>query len=247
MRYFYIDPDALRKEPVILKGSEVRHMKKVLRLTSGSRICLLDGQGCEYDAIIQQFEEDRVELEVTAKRPGKKESPVCIGVAQALLKEKKMDRLLRHLCELGITDWHPFVSARSVSTPGPKRLSARLERWKKIVKESVKQCRRAKLPQIHDASMFTEILEYGQGCDLKIIFYENESPSLNSLLTAVTHSPPQSILLILGPEGGFTEGEIEQAREAGCLIAGLGPRILRAETAAIAACTLAQYLFGDMG
>ena len=95
--------------------------------------------------------------------------------------------------------------------------------------------------------MFTEILEYGQGCDLKIIFYESESASLNSLLTAVAQPPPQSILLILGPEGGFTEGEIEQARGAGCLTAVLGPRILRAETATIAACALVQYLFGDMG
>jgi 16S rRNA (uracil1498-N3)-methyltransferase len=246
MRYFYIEPAALQKDPVILEGSEARHMKKVLRLTSGSRICLLDGQGFEYDTVIQQFVDDRVELEVTGKRPGKKESPVHIGVAQALLKEKKMDRLLRHLCELGITGWHPFISERSVPTPGEKRLSTRLERWQKIVKESVKQCRRAKLPQIHDARMFAEILEYGQSYDLNIIFYENESASLSSLIKP-DQPAPQNILLILGPEGGFTEGEIEQAGDTGCLIAGLGPRILRAETAAIAACALAQYLFGDMG
>jgi 16S rRNA (uracil1498-N3)-methyltransferase len=246
MRYFYIDPAALQKEPIILEGSEVRHMKKVLRLTSGSRICLLDGQGFEYDAIIQRFVDDRVEMDITAKRPGKKESPLRIGVAQALLKEKKMDRLLRHLCELGITEWHPFISERSVPTPGEERLSVRLERWQKIVKESIKQCLRASLPQIHEAKMFAEILENGQSCDLKVIFYENESASLSSLLKPDQRAP-QNILLILGPEGGFTEGEIEQARAAGCLIAGLGPRILRAETATIAACTLAQYLFGDMG
>ena len=97
MRYFYIEPDALRKEPIALKGSELRHIKNVLRLKPGSRIYLVDGEGFEYEAVIRRFLTDRVELEITDKRPGKKESPVSISVAQALLKDRKMDRLLRHL------------------------------------------------------------------------------------------------------------------------------------------------------
>ena len=143
MRYFYIQPDALRKEPVALKGSELRHIKNVLRLKPGNRICLVDGRGFEYGAVIRRFLTDRVELEITDKRRGKKESPVRISVAQALLKEKKMDRLLRHLCELGVTRWVPFISERAVPVPGEKRLSARRERWKKIVQESMKQCQRS--------------------------------------------------------------------------------------------------------
>ncbi len=247
MRYFYIEPAAVQKEPATLTGSQVRHIKNVLRLKPGSRICLVDGQGFEYDAIIRRFLVDGVELKITQKQHGKKESPVRISVAQALLKEKKMDRLLRHLCELGISHWIPFISERSVSVPGAKRSTTRRERWQKILQESIKQCHRAKLPQISKIKTFEGILNDGHDDYLKIVFYENEDATLNSLITTAQQSQTQKILLILGPEGGFAEGEIEKARAAGCRIVGLGPRILRAETATIAACTLAQYLFGDMG
>jgi 16S rRNA (uracil1498-N3)-methyltransferase len=168
-------------------------------------------------------------------------------VAQALLKEKKMDRLLRHLCELGVTRWIPFICERSVPTPGQKRLSARAQRWNKIVKESCKQCQRSKLPEIINTLTFEDLLDYGQSCDLKIVFYENESATLKSLKAPNPPATPRKILLILGPEGGFSDREIENARAAGCVVAGLGSRILRAETAAIAACTLTQFLYGDLG
>ena len=247
MRYFFIEPDALHQVPVALKGSEARHINDVLRLKPGSRICLVDGQGFEYEAVIRRFLANRVELQITDKRPGKKESPVYISVAQALLKDKKMDRLLRHLCELGIARWIPFMCDRSIPIHGKKRLSSRVERWQKIVRESMKQCQRAMLPEIFATMTFEDILDAGRNYDLNILFFENESRSHNALMPAAGQSPPKNILLILGPEGGFTDGEINMARAAGFRVAGLGPRILRAETATIAGCTLAQYLFGDMG
>lgn len=247
MRYFYIDPAAVRTAPVRLKGSQVRHIKNVLRLKSGSRICLVDGQGCEYEAIIVRYVANGVELEIKNEQRGKKESPVRIRVAQALLKEKKMDRLLRQLCELGISHWMPFTCERSVPVPGAKRLTTRLERWQKIVQESIKQCQRAKLPQISAIKSFEDVLSAGQDDHLKIAFYENEGATLKSLISSDLQPPPVDILLILGPEGGFADAEMQKARKAGCRIASLGPRILRAETATIAACTLTQFLFGDMG
>ena len=247
MRYFFIEPAALQKPVVAIEGSEVRHIKNVLRLKPGDKIRVFDGEGFEYDASIQRFFADRVEIKIGRKFPGRKESPVQIAVAQALLKEKKMDRLLRHLCELGVTRWIPFICERSVPKPAEKRLSARADRWNQIVKESCKQCQRSKLPEIIKTLTFEDLLDYGQSCDLKIVFYENESAKLKSLMPPNPPSSPREILLILGPEGGFSEQEIENARAAGCLVAGLGSRILRAETAAIAACTLTQFLYGDMG
>jgi 16S rRNA (uracil1498-N3)-methyltransferase len=247
MRYFFIEPAALQKPVVAIEGSEVRHIKNVVRLKPGDKIRVFDGEGFEYDASIDRFCADRVEIKIGRKFPGTKESPVQIAVAQALLKEKKMDRLLRHLCELGVTRWIPFICERSVPTPGQKRLSARAQRWNKIVKESCKQCQRSKLPEIINTLTFEDILEYGQSCDLKIVFYENESATLKSLKAPNPPATPRKILLILGPEGGFSDQEIENARAAGCVVAGLGSRILRAETAAIAACTLMQFLYGDMG
>ena len=247
MRYFFVESKALNKPFASIEGSEVRHMKNVLRLKPGDKIRVFDGEGFEYDASIHRFFADQVEIKIRRKFPGTKESPVQIAVAQALLKEKKMDRLLRHLCELGVTHWIPFISERSVPRPGEKRLSARALRWNKIVQESCKQCRRSKLPKISKTLAFEEILEYGSFCDLQIVFYENESVTLKSLTAPDPPSPPRKILLILGPEGGFSDREIEKARAAGCVVAGLGSRILRSETAAIAACALTQFLYGDMG
>ena len=247
MRYFFIESRALKKPPVAIEGAEARHMKNVLRLKPGDKIRVFDGEGFEYDASISGFSAGRVEIKIRCKFPGTKESPIQIAIAQALLKEKKMDRLLRHLCELGLTRWMPFISERSVSRPDEKRSSARAQRWNKIAAESCKQCRRSKLPEISKTMAFEEVLEYGSACDLQIVFYENESATLRSLMPADPASFPRNILLILGPEGGFTDQEIENARAAGCIVAGLGSRILRAETAAIAACTLTQFLYGDMG
>ena len=247
MRYFYIEPAALQKPVVAIECSEVRHIKTVLRLKPGDEIRVFDGEGFEYDASIQRLFTDRVEIKIGRKFPGRNESPVQIAVAQALLKEKKMDRLLPHLCELGVTRWIPFISERSVPKPGEKRLSARTDRWNQIVKESCKQCQRSKLPEIVKTLTFEDLLAYGQSGDLKIVFYENESARLKSLMAQNSPATPRKILLILGPEGGFSDQEIENARAAGCLVAGLGSRILRAETAAIAACTLTQFLYGDMG
>jgi 16S rRNA (uracil1498-N3)-methyltransferase len=247
MRYFFIEPSALLKPIVVIDGSEVRHIKNVLRLKPGDRIRLFDGEGFEYEAIIHRFVGGRVELKINQKLPGTKESPIQIVVAQALLKEKKMDRLLRHLCELGLTRWIPFTSEHSIPQPGQKRMPARVERWNRILKESSKQCRRARLPEIYQTLVFEEVLDYGRFCDLMIVFFENESASLNSVISSTAHPHPQKILMIMGPEGGFSNHEITKARAAGCLVAGLGPRILRAETATIAAVTLVQFLFGDMG
>jgi 16S rRNA (uracil1498-N3)-methyltransferase len=248
MRYFFIKPAALLKPTAFINGSDVRHIKKALRLEPGDPIRLFDGEGFEYEAVIQRFVADRVELEIIQKFPGTKESPVQIAVAQALLKEKKMDRLLRHLCELGLTQWIPYISARSIPKPGETRMLARVERWNKIIKESSKQCRRARLPEINNKGLaFEEVLDYGHSCDLMVLFYENASASLNSNIERAASLQPRKILMIMGPEGGFSDQEITMARAAGCWLAGLGPRILRAETATIAAITLVQSLFGDMG
>ncbi len=198
MRYFFVDSKALNMPFAAIEGSEVRHMKNVLRLKPGDKIRVFDGEGFEYDASIHRFFADRVEIKITHKFQGTKESPVQIGVAQALLKEKKMDRLLRHLCELGVTRWIPFISERSVPRPGEKRLSARTQRWNKIVQESCKQCRRSKLPEIIKTLTFEDVLGYGSSCDLQIVFYENESATLKSLIKP----DPQSA----SPQDSFDSG-----------------------------------------
>ena len=166
-------------------------------------------------------------------------------MAQSFLKEKKMDTLVRQLCELGMAKWVPFFSERSVSRPDKERLAGRINRWRKISIEALKQSRRTELPEINDVLTYDEVLALADECDLKIIFWENEPIPFQ--VPEISKPDIETILLVLGPEGGFTEDEIRSAKVHDFVTGGLGPRILRAETAALAACTLVQYVIGDMG
>ena len=247
MRHFFIDPSAATNSSVAIQQSEAHHIKNVLRLKPGDRIKLFDGTGFEYEAVIRKMFSEKIDVEILNKIRANLRSGVQIMVAQAFLKEKKMDDLVRKLCELGVAKWVPFFSQRSIARPDASRLAGRTRRWHRIAAEALKQCRRADLPEIVGPLSFKEVLDFSKTCDLNIVFWENESTPLNSAIESNATHPIRKILLMLGPEGGFTQQEIETAEQSGFFLAGLGPRILRAETATLAAVTLVQYLFGDMG
>ena len=247
MRLFYIEPSAATKPLVKMGGCEAHHIKNVLRLKPHDRIRLFDGTGCEYDAVIVKMDAENVEVEIRRRLQSGIKPGVQIVVAQAFLKEKKMDNLVRQLSELGIAGWMPFFSQRSISRPDKERLAGRNRRWKRIATEALKQCRRKTVLDISEALTFDEVLKFSQTCDLKILFWENEAAPFMRDIGSQTEIPLKKIVLMLGPEGGFTDQEIAMARHSGFVTAGLGPRILRAETATLAACTLIQYLYGDMG
>ncbi len=246
MRYFFIDQPAAPGENVLIQGSDARHIRTVLRYKPGDRIGLLDGSGVEYEAKVDRLSHSGVDLTIIKTFPSEAESPVQISVAQALLKERKMDAIVRHLTELGISRWIPFLATRSIPRPNPKNMTTRIRRWETISKEASKQCRRSRLMQIDSLKTFGDVLAAGKGHDLKILFWEAETGQKTSELPLQTPKI-KNIFLILGPEGGFTEVEINQARDADFVTTVLGPRILRSETATIAACTLIQYRYGDMG
>jgi 16S rRNA (uracil1498-N3)-methyltransferase len=247
MRRFIIDPAAVSQPLVTLEGSEAHHIAHVLRLKPGDRIMLVDGTGYEYESIIKGLEDQRVEVEIQQTFGNSAGPGVQIVMAQAFLKEKKMDDLVRKLSELGIADWIPFFSNRTIARPEKNRLAGRMQRWKRIAAEAVKQCRRSDMLQISDPLNFKEVLDLSQSCDLRILFWENETAPLSRQIGSKDRMSPKKIMLMLGPEGGFSEQEVEIARQAGFEVAGLGPRILRAETATLAACTLIQFIYGDLG
>ena len=246
MRYFFIEPDKSTGSNFVITGSDARHIKTVLRLKSGDKLGLFDGKGFECEAKIVDLSTGRVTVSVIRRFPSTAESPVQITVAQGFLKEKKMDGLVRQLSELGIIKWIPFIAERSIPRPDKKQLSARTKRWEKISREAIKQCKRGCIMKIGDTVSFEEILNLSQTADLKIAFWEDDLQPLNAKLPG-PDGKINKIYALLGPEGGFTQQEIESARARGFVTASLGPRILRAETATVAACVLLQHLFGDMG
>jgi 16S rRNA (uracil1498-N3)-methyltransferase len=247
MRYFFIDPSVVTEQPVSIKGSEAHHIKNVLRLKPGDSLKLLDGTGFEYEAVIVRVSAKEVAVEIQRKFKAAAQSDVQVIVAQAFLKEKKMDDLVRKLCELGVTQWIPFFSQRSVARPDEKRLVGRNQRWIRIATAAAKQCRRIDTIQIGEAQSFEGILEFSNRCDVKVVFWENESTPLSRELISEAVNPIQKVLVMIGPEGGFTDQEIKELQNRGFISAGMGPRVLRAETATIVATALVQYLFGDMG
>jgi 16S rRNA (uracil1498-N3)-methyltransferase len=247
MRRFFVKSIDANKPTVSLSGSEAKHIKNVLRLKPGDMIRLFDGSGCEYDAVIKHLSTGKTELVMVRKLAATAESFIQLMVAQGFLRQKKMDTLVRQLSELGMTRWIPFFSERSVPRPDKKRLAARLQRWQKIVQESFKQCGRSILPEISPPVSLEEVLALGRACTLKYIFWENEGQPLPQKSGIRPPKPGHRIIIVLGPEGGFTPQEIDKAKGCGFKVAGLGPRILRAETATLAACTLMQYLYGDLG
>ncbi len=249
VRRFFIAPnevDPNRASEPVLTGPDANHIKNVLRLQAGEMLVLFDGAGREYDARIAAIDPGGVRIKILGERRTGTESPVEITIAQGFLKEKKMDDLVRGLTELGMSRFIPFLAERSVARPNPKRLKSRAERWEKIALESLKQCRRSRVPDIGATVSFSEMVALGSQADLKVIFWEEKAGEPQSPLTDFGVDRYDTIFAALGTEGGFTKQETDLAREAGFIVAPLGPRILRAETAAIAACTLLQHLFGDL-
>lgn len=246
-RRFFISTEEIKGDSASIKGPDAKHLRTVLRLTPGEAIILVDGEGSEYKGIIRTIDSDKVDVAITDKFASNTESPVQIIIGQALLKDKKMDGLVRQLTELGISAWIPFTATRSIPRPPKKRMASRIERWRKITAEALKQCRRDRTVKISAPINFKSILDQGADCEIKIIFWEEATVSLEKLKASNHQRTQQKIIALFGPEGGFTQEEIESAIAAGFVTASLGPRILKAETATISGCTLLQFLFGDMG
>jgi 16S rRNA (uracil1498-N3)-methyltransferase len=245
LRRFYISPEMILAPNPEITGSDAGHICRVLRLSAGDAVELFDGTGNGYRAQIISASPQQVQFTIENTFALLSESSVQITLAQGILKDRKMDELIRPLTELGINCWMPFYAARSVPVPGRKGLGKRLDRWEKIALEAVKQCRRGRVPKITPVKTFDDMLAASTGCELKLIFWESASRAFDLPRTAPRK--PQKIMVVVGPEGGFDPDEVRRARAHGFLTVGLGPRILRAKTATLSACALVQYRFGDMG
>ncbi|MGM0452250.1 MAG: 16S rRNA (uracil(1498)-N(3))-methyltransferase [Thermodesulfobacteriota bacterium] len=242
MRRFFIHPGQVHAPAPRLTGAEVKHIRKVLRYGPGDTIRLIDGTGYEYNARIEKFTGDSVMVTVLDSRVAATDSPIEMVVAQGFLKDKKMDELVRHLTELGMAQWIPMVSSRSVARPDEKRMTERMKRWEAIAVEAMKQSGQSRMPALLPVHSLADVLAMAGDFDARLIFWEQATVPLTE-----TKAPsPSKILLLLGPEGGLTVDEVEDAQTAGFTPVSIGPRILRAETAALAACTLVQYIFGDL-
>jgi 16S rRNA (uracil1498-N3)-methyltransferase len=236
---FLVTPDALGATDAVLTGTELHHLR-VRRLRAGSELVLCDGSGRQRHGVVIALDRRRAIVRLSPEAPAELASSLQLVLAQALLKGDKVDLIVEKATELGISALLLFTSEHSLAQPSPQRQ----ERWKRIARSAAKQCRRSTVPVIEGPMPFARVLARPES--VRLLFWED---SATETLTAA-HAEARAtdtVLAAVGPEGGFTAAEAEQARRAGFRVVGLGQRILRAETAALVAVTLCQFLWGDLG
>lgn len=233
------------RQAFIRDRDEMRHISRVLRLGVGDGVVLFDGEGKEYQAVIHGMTADRISFLIeNEKSTALRDSPLRILLAVALLKSPRFDWLLQKTTELGVAEIIPFHSSRVIPRLEKKGAEEKHRRWQKIAGEASRQCGRASVPKVHSLHSFEEVLSLGFPRAARIFFWEEEKTGSlrDSLATSTT-----SVFALVGPEGGFSEEEAKLALESGFRPVRMGPRILRAETAAIVATSLIQYVCGDLG
>ncbi|TWI73182.1 16S rRNA (uracil1498-N3)-methyltransferase [Desulfobotulus alkaliphilus] len=230
-------------ENICITGQDATHIRKVLRMQQGDLLCLFDGRGNEYEALIDSIDTKGVHLALTGIQRSIPAPPVHLDIAIALLKEKKIDELIRPLTELGAGTIRIFPAARSVPVLKKEKAEARMERWQKLAMESLKQCCGSHMPEIlfhKDSSPL--LLDPAPG-EKRFLFWEGTD---SSQWSEGKKTAPLHIRAVFGPEGGFDPEEVQAFFRAGYKVLGLGPRILRAPTAVLAGTALLQYLYGDL-
>ena len=236
-----------------LPDEVAHHVRKVLRLRLGDAIELRDGRGSGWSAVIREMDRQGVRVAVGEKEALLSESPLRLTLALAFSRSDRMELALRQATEMGVHRFVAFRAERSdYSLPGSSRSERRIERWRKISSEALCQCGRMWRPEIAMVSDTTELISRARAWEaaeaqvLKILAREDaERQSLRALFDR--HPICREMLVVIGPEGGWSEGEGGQFAAAGFHAVHLGPRILRLETAAVALLAAAQLLWGDFG
>jgi 16S rRNA (uracil1498-N3)-methyltransferase len=228
--------------PRVLREDSYHHLARVLRVRVGEEIVLFDGTGREAEARVTRIWPTELLVQVGAVRAAAV-APMAITLIVGLLKGEKMDWVVQKATELGCAHIVPASSANAVVKLEGERGAGRLQRWQKIAGEAARQCGRADVPQITEIRDIAGALATGPGW--RVLFHEEaRGASLRRLLPA---ERPAEITIAVGPEGGFAPEEVAVAERAGYVVSGLGPRILRAETAALVALAAIGYALGDLG
>ena len=225
-----------------LTGSDAHHLANVMRARLGEEVVLCSPDGLEYTGSVTSITPGRVEFSVSEGAPSKAEPNVAVTLFVGYPKQGKLDEIIRHSVELGVTEIVPFFSRYCVAAP--KKEEAKNERYNRIAAEAAKQAGRAQIPHVAmPLENFSAVCEALNQYDKALFFYEGGGAPLRELLVP---GSVQTLALITGSEGGFSTEEAAAAASAGAATVGLGPRILRCETAPLTALTAAMLLTGNL-
>jgi 16S rRNA (uracil1498-N3)-methyltransferase len=245
MARFFVPGKNLRDNIAVIDGPELVHLRRVLRLAPGDQVTIFDDSGWEHEAVIRSLNVEHGEMEIIRSYEAGRESPLQVTLCIALTKGEKMDFIVEKATELGVQTIIPFASSYSVPQLDATKIMKRTERWQKIALSATKQCGRTRVPEVRSLSDYGKLVSEPWPQTLKLIFWEKEE--LRSLHQVhAKHGDARAVLLVIGPEGGFTVEEAQLAQRQGFKPVEIGRRILRAETAAVTAVTLVQFLWGDL-
>jgi 16S rRNA (uracil1498-N3)-methyltransferase len=239
----YVDAPLAAGRRVSLEGSAASHLIRVLRLKSGETLTLFNGQGGEHAATIAEARSGRLTVEVGAASAVERESGLVLTLAQGVSRGERMDLVVQKATELGVSHLVPLLTERSVVRLTAQQSDRKVNHWRAIVAAACEQCGRNRLPAVAAPVPLAEFLEGGAAATAgtRLLL----SPTGTTTLKDVPR-PAAGVTVLVGPEGGLTDEEEKSATAAGFTALRLGPRVLRTETAAIAALALLQEQFGDL-
>lgn len=246
MYQFFVEPGQICDKTVTITGSDVNHIKNVLRMKAGEEIAVSNGMdGKEYRCGIKQILDDRVECELRFIKEDGVELSARVHLYQGLPKADKMELIIQKAVELGVYEIIPVETRRCVVKLDPKKAKQKVQRWQAIAEAAAKQSKRSVIPKIADPMPFTEAITQAAAMDIKLIPYELAvgMEKTRKLVTAI--KPGQDVAVFIGPEGGFEEAEIESALKMGIEPITLGKRILRTETAGFTVMAWLMYQLED--
>jgi 16S rRNA (uracil1498-N3)-methyltransferase len=236
----YYSPKPPKDGLLVITGQEARHIARVMRHAVGDKMAVTDGSGTEFEVELTGVKADRVEGKVLASRTGMREAKHRLVLAQAMLKGDKLVQICEQVTELGVAEIVPLETRRTVGRLSP----AKMRRLQSAALAALKSSTRTMLPRIGEPITFEQLLALAKEFDHVLVAYEEETgPGLGRAL----NRDAGSVLVVVGPEGGFEPEEIARLKQAGAVSFTLGPRRLRAETAAVAVAALTLGLLGDLG
>lgn len=241
MQRFFVTPDQVGEDKIRIQGSDVNHMKNVLRMRPGEEVMVSDGNNRQYRCRVEDYPEGEAVLAILEAGLVDTELPSRIYLFQGLPKQEKMELIVQKAVELGVCQVIPVQTRRCVVKLDAKKAAKKVQRWQQIAESAAKQAGRGYIPAVSEVMTFQEALAFSEALDIRLIPYElaGGMEGTRKILDGIR--PGQSVGIFIGPEGGFEKEEVGRAVEAGAMPITLGKRILRTETAGIAVLSILMY------
>lgn len=252
MYRFFVAPEQVMENQILITGEDVNHMKNVLRMKPGEQVRISDGQEMEYFCHVVSLSDQEVCVEIDRKEAFSTELPVEIILYQGLPKGDKMELIIQKAVELGVSKIVPVAMKRCVMKLDEKKAGNKVKRWNAIAESAAKQSKRSVIPEVAMPLTWKQMIQESEGMEWKLLPYEcaDGMASIRRILNQLAEvakewqvgEEKQTVAILIGPEGGFDEGEVAQAEECGWNCVSLGSRILRTETAGMCILSMMTYV-----